>query len=664
MQAHAADIAAFFHQHTEQDAIFRDILPQMLAGQELAQFRSSLSGALFDLAAPDLTPERHRDEALRLGHLYTRLGLPQLDLMLGQEILYLAVGHCIDTHEHAQALAVVTQRLMCTLAWQAEAYQRKQALRQNLLQEITRLVWETDNYADLIARTAETLIRHDSLAGCSFAKPDEQGIFHYEHIAGIPEVRQCLIEIDAQGRMPDAYGEGAHEHATMGRAWYSTRTECSLNVELDPHMRRWQPFFARHAAFRSVIAIPLCRADDIPIAVLCLYGKYPGGLISADQKAFVEQLRTLLLFGCSRLLALSGPIPGMSYNARRRWGALIQEGRGLRMHYQPVVELATGKPMGIYALCHLQDGEHLMHPSTVQPLLSSDEFFLFYSLGINQAMADRESWRRAGLGDRRLGINLRYKALADSRYLREIQAAMARHDCPADRLTLHILDLAESSDVLDAAAARTLAQIREMGIHITADDLGAGHSGLDRLRQLPFDTIKIDHSIVSLADDDPTSVLFFIHRLTRLGHTLGKKVMVEGVDSVDMLEAVAILDADAVQGRAVCPLLSAGQMTAWLGNTTALALPMHKRPCSKLAKLASLLLWEERLHLALENAAGLTGAPDQVQAMGPPLPFLAARSQQRQLFMAARDHGLHSENYRAARRHFIAGLFREENLIS
>ncbi len=664
MQARAADIAAFFHQRTGQDAILRDLLPQMLSGQELEQFKSCRSGALLELAAPDLTPERHRDEALRLGHLYTRLGLPQLDLMLGQEILYLAVGHCVDAHEHAQALAIVTQRLMRTLAWQAEAYQRKQTLRQNLLQDITRLVWETSNYTDLIAQTAEILIRHDSLAGCSFVKPDEQGIFHYEYIAGTPEVRRCLIEIDAQNRMPGAYGEGPHELGTMGRAWYSTRTECSLNVELDPHMRRWQPFFARHAAIRSIIAIPLCRADDIPIAVLCLYGRYPGGLISADQKAFVEQLQTLLLFACSRLLTLSGPIPGMSYNARRRWAALIQEGKGLRMYYQPVVELATGKPLGIYALAHLQDGDQLLPPSTVQPLLSSDEFFALYSLGINQAMVDRESWRRAGLGDRRLGINLRYKALADSRYLREIHAAMARHDCPAHRLTLHILDLAESSDGLDTAAAKTLTQIREMGIHITADDLGAGHSSLDRLRQLPFDTIKIDHSIVWLVDKDPTSVLFFIHRLTRLGHTLGKRVIVEGVDSVDMLEAVAILDADAVQGRAVCPLLPAEQMMGWLDKTTVLALPLHKRPRSKLAKLASLLLWEERLHLTLENTADIPAVSAQNPSLGPPLPFLAARSQRRRLFMAARNHGLHSDSYRAARRHFIAQLFREESLIS
>lgn len=664
MQAHASDIAAFFHQHVGQDAILRDILPKMLSEPELERFKSWQTGNLLDLAAPDLTPERHRGEALRLGHLYTLLGLPQLDLMRGQEILHRAVEHSIDTHEHAQAMAIASRRLMCSLAWQAEAYQRVQTQRQNLLQEIIRLVWETDNYADLIARTAAILVRHDGLTGCSFAKPDAQGIFHYEYIAGTPQTRQCLIEIDARSDMPGAYDEGGHEHGTMGRAWSSTRTEYSLNVELDPRMRRWQPFFARHGDFRSIVAIPLCRADDTPISVLCLYGKHPGGLVSADQKAFVEQLRTLLLFACTQLHKLSGPIPGMSYNARQRWATLIQQGRGLRMHYQPVVSLSSGVPLGIYSLAYLQDGDQELPPSTVQPLLSSDEFFTFYCLGINQAMADRESWRRAGLGDRRLGINLRYRALGDPRYLREIQAAMTRHDCPAQLLTLHILDLPESSEELDAAAAKTLAQIKDLGINITADDLGAGHSSLDRLRQLPFNTIKIDRSIVSLVDKDPTSVLFFIHRLTRLGHTLGKLVLVEGVDNADMLEAVAILKADAVQGRAVCPLLSAEQMTAWLKEAPALTLPAHNHPRSRLAKLASLLLWEERLHLTLEKSVGASAESAQSQTLGPALPFLAARSHQRALFLAARDHGLHSDAYRAARRHFIAQLFREEALIS
>jgi EAL domain-containing protein (putative c-di-GMP-specific phosphodiesterase class I) len=664
MQAHASDIAAFFHQNAGQDAISRDTLPQMLSEPELERFKSWQTGNLLDLAAPDLTPERHRGEASRLGYLYTQLGLPQLDLMRGQEVLRLAVEHCIDAREHAQALAIVSQRLLCSLAWQAETYQKVQIMRQNLLQDITRLVWETDNYADLIAQTAAILVRHDDLTGCSFAKPDGQGVFHYEYIAGTPQTRQCLIEIDSHSSMPGAYGEGAHEHGTMGRAWYSTRTEYSLNVDLDPHMRRWQPFFARHAAFRSIIAIPLCRADDIPISVLCLYGKYPGGLVSKDQQAFVEQLRTLLLLACSRLHKLSGSIPGMSYNARQRWAALIQQGKGLRMHYQPVISLATGAPLGIYALAYLQDGDQQLAPSTIQPLLSSDEFFTFYCQGINQAMADRAAWRDAGLGDRRLGINLRYRALGDPRYLREIQDAMARHDCPANLLTLHILDLPEPSDELDAVAAKTLAQIKDLGINITADDLGAGHSSLDRLRQLPFNTIKIDHSIVSLADKDPTSVLFFIHRLTRLGHTLGKMVLVEGVDSADMLEAVAVLKADAVQGGAVCPVLQAGQMTTWLKETAVLALPAHNRPRSKLAKLASLLLWEERLHLTLESAIGAPAETAQTHTLGPALPFLAARSHQRQLFIAARDHGLHSDAYRAARRHFIAQLFREEALIS
>jgi len=134
------------------------------------------------------------------------------------------------------------------------------------------------------------------------------------------------------------------------------------------------------------------------------------------------------------------------------------------------------------------------------------------------------------------------------------------------------------------------------------------------------------------------------------------------VDGADMLEAVALLKADAVQGRAVCPLLSAEQMTVWLKEAPALTLPAHGHPRSKLAKLASLLLWEERLHLTLEKAVGTPA--ESAQTLGPALPFLAARSHQRALFMAARDHGLRSDAYRAARQHFIAQLFREEALIS
>ena len=58
------------------------------------------------------------------------------------------------------------------------------------------------------------------------------------------------------------------------------------------------------------------------------------------------------------------------------------------------------------------------------------------------------------------------------------------------------------------------------------------------------------------------------------------------------------------------------------------------------------------------------GACAHARTLGPAFPFLAARSQQRLLFMAARDHGLHSDDYRRARQHFISRLFREEAFIS
>ena len=662
IEAHASDIAESFHRAAGQDAHLRNLLPQMLSAQERERFRSWQTSSLLDLAAPGLTPKRHRDTALRLGHLYMQLGLPALDLMRGQEALHSAVERSIDTHEHAQALTIMSHRLMRSLAWQAEALQERQAVRNESLQRITELTWEIDNYADLIAQTAEILARHADMAGCAFAKPDEQGIFHFEYIAGTPGFKQCLIEIDAQNRMPGAYGEGIHEHGTMGRAWYSTRIEHCLNIDLDPPMRLWQAHVARHAAFRSIIAIPLCRTDDIPISMLCLYGQYPGGVVSSDQKAFVEQLQTLLLFACSRLHALAGPVPGVSYNARQRWRTLIHGDHGLRTYYQPVVSLADSAPVGVFALTHLLDGDRLLPPSKFQPLLSSDDFFSLYCLGINQAMAERETWRRTGLGDRRLGINLRFKALADPRYLHEIQAAMARHNCPGSLLTLHILDMAESGNEFDQAAEHTLAQFKSMGVFLTADDLGSGHSSLERLRQLPFNTVKIDRSVISLMHKDPTSVLCFIHRLTRLGHTLGKRVLIDGVDSLDMLEAVAVLKADGVQGQAVCPLISAAQVAAWLGQNDTLLLPIYERPRSKLAKLASLLLWEERLHLAVERPSASLSTASRDDLSGPAFPFLATRSQQRQLFTTARAYGLHSEIYRAARQHFITQLFREQAL--
>ena len=148
--------------------------------------------------------------------------------------------------------------------------------------------------------------------------------------------------------------------------------------------------------------------------------------------------------------------------------------------------------------------------------------------------------------------------------------------------------------------AGELAKFKALGVELAEDDLGSGHSSLRRLRELPFDHVKIDRKVVSLAGQDASDVLRLIYQLTRLGHSLGKRVVVEGVEDDALLDAVTVLGVDAVQGYAIARPMPAQQLVPWLRERHAAGAPAggaQQQQPGTLANLARLLLWEERLHL-------------------------------------------------------------------
>jgi hypothetical protein len=171
---------------------------------------------------------------------------------------------------------------------------------------------------------------------------------------------------------------------------------------------------------------------------------------------------------------------------------------------------------------------------------------------------------------------------------------------------------------------------------------------------MPFDLIKIDRSIVQNLERDTFDVLRFIYQLTRLGHALGKRVALEGVEDPGLLEAVRILGVDAVQGYAVAQPMPGAALLPWL-QAHRLARADASRPTSDgvLARLARLLVWEERLHLHLEHAS------EQDATASPPLPSLfgdRGRSHADQAVAVARLHGMLSVQYQHARQGLILAI--------
>jgi EAL domain-containing protein (putative c-di-GMP-specific phosphodiesterase class I) len=619
-------------------------LIKALTEAELQHLISAQARNVLMLASPDLTAASHHEVAQRVGRIHAAVGLTQKDLLHGQQILQAAVRSYIDVDLHSVALSLLSRRLIRDLVWQNEVYQQLQAERYEVLLSLSRMVWDANNYTDLISQSADLLGRHAEIAACSFGKPDHDGVFQFEFMAGDPEILSALAD---QVLVPALREDDTHPQGMTGRAWHSGNIQHCVNFQTDERLDGWHDEGTR-LHVRSLAAIPIGDAGQPPRTVLALYSRHIGGYASPDQKAFIRNVQSLLEFAFVRLDSQGGTALAVPYTVRQRWARLIRSD-ALQMHYQPILDLKTGRIVKVEALVRLKDGDQTVPPAAFLPALSSDDLFELYSRGLDQALAQYKRWLFAGL-DFRISVNMSARALADPRYLDATREAMLRNACPAHRLEIEILETEALPADIDVSAA--LGQFKALGIDLAEDDLGSGHSSLTRLRQLPFDTIKIDRDIVGSATEDLSQALRFIYQLTRLGHSLGKTVIVEGVEDQSMLEAIIVLGSDAVQGFVIARPMPAEELTDWAQARTPIPLPISQAITSTPAKLAALLLWEERLHLTLgEGSAARATEPRQLA-----LPFDAEPLLQHGLASAAVVHGMRSAEYADARRRLVESL--------
>ncbi|MFT0173944.1 EAL domain-containing protein [Paraburkholderia mimosarum] len=668
LQERAAHVVNRFYEELGRLPKSRRIL-EMLSDAELAHLKSRQIQNLLALADFGLTAREHEEMAQRIGRIHAIVGLDKEELVRSRgilhEVLYAEVGRSVS----AQQLSLYARRLTSDLAWQLKAYQDVQDSQQEALLRITRLVWEAGSYTNFIDQVIATLAAHEEVAACTIGRPDEAGIFHFEAGAGGKTESGMLDVLAAHDHEVSVRADHPQGQGAIGRAWRSGKAERVVNYQTDPLVVAWRDLAAREGV-RSSVAIPLAAPGQAPLAVLSLYSAFPGGFVGPDQVAFVDLLQTLLGCATMRIRTHDGMSAAVPINVRQHWAALVRTG-ALEMHYQPLLSLATGTASKVEALARLRDGERLLLPDEFLPALSSDDLLALFARGLDEALADRARWHAEGR-DLEVSINLPPAALNDIRYYESTRAALARHRCPAVRLTLEVLENEALS--LSQGQSAILAKFRELGVLLAQDDLGAGHSGLTRLREVPFDWIKLDREMVKVSGDDQLNTLRVIYQLTRLGHSLGRLVLAEGIDTLDLLNALTILGVDGAQGYGIAKPMEAARLVEWLDRTPAFVATAVAEDGagneSLLARLARFVVWEERMLMiaavpeagqallqALTRDTGSVPLAQSLTGFGTILPAGPQRDAlHRQVVGALLTHGPHSEAWRVALNGLIAAI--------
>jgi len=233
----------------------------------------------------------------------------------------------------------------------------------------------------------------------------------------------------------------------------------------------------------------------------------------------------------------------MLESALRR--ALAQQ--ELRLHYQPRLDLRSGRLTGVEALLRWQppDGP-AVDPGEFIPV--AEETGLILAIGdwvLHEAATQCAAWRAAGLQVPLISVNLSARQLTDERLPGRLTDALARAGGGSPWLELELTESTVMRNVAQSSALLT--RFRELGVRIAVDDFGTGYSSLSYLSRLPIDCVKIDGSFIRDVPNDADDTAI-VRGILVLAHTLRLTVVAEGVETREQLGFLRELGCDEIQG--------------------------------------------------------------------------------------------------------------------
>ncbi|MBU2893588.1 EAL domain-containing protein [Colwellia sp. D2M02] len=233
------------------------------------------------------------------------------------------------------------------------------------------------------------------------------------------------------------------------------------------------------------------------------------------------------------------------------------------LHFQPQLNLFTNKLEGVEALVRWQHPERgfLMPADFLDDIEALgmhnefDNYILTKACQISARLFDLCKRRVA------IAINITAVEFQDVQLVTNIQKLLEEHKIPSKYIELEITENVVMTDI--ERAMNSIVKMQSMGIKVSIDDFGTGYSSLAYLRKLPIDKIKIDRSFIAeVATND--SDLTIVKSMVDLSHGLGKRVLAEGVETIEQLNILRNLGCDAVQGYFISKPISEAELVRHL----------------------------------------------------------------------------------------------------
>jgi len=252
----------------------------------------------------------------------------------------------------------------------------------------------------------------------------------------------------------------------------------------------------------------------------------------------------------------------------------------LLLHYQPQVSLKNRQMVGMEALVRWQSGDMgLVSPAQFIPL--AEETGLIVPMGqwvVDEACRQGAEWARAG-HTFHVSVNMSAQQLADGRFPQVLESRLATAGLSPQWFGLELTESVFIKD--DRKALTTLNDLKTMGVKLSVDDFGTGYSSLAYLRRFPVDAVKIDRSFVVNINDNAADEAV-VQAVIDLSHTLGMKVVAEGVETPEQEATLRALGCDAIQGYLYSRPLPPRDLGAFL-SANAQSFGTNDRPAAALS---------------------------------------------------------------------------------
>jgi EAL domain-containing protein (putative c-di-GMP-specific phosphodiesterase class I) len=242
------------------------------------------------------------------------------------------------------------------------------------------------------------------------------------------------------------------------------------------------------------------------------------------------------------------------------------------LHFQPKAALMDGTLTGCEVLLRWQSPDKgLIYPGEFVPVLEGSG--LIVRAGewvVRSACRQMKAWHEAGLAPLPIAVNLSAKQFEHQDICAMVEQALHDFDIQPSLLTLEVTESAAMHNPDEAIV--TLGRLKALGVRLSIDDFGTGYSSLSYLKRFPVDYLKLDRSFVAGLPGDVDDAAIALAVIT-MAHSLGLKVVAEGVETEAQIAFLEANGCDEMQGFLLARPMAAAEYAQWLARVRRLCEP-------------------------------------------------------------------------------------------